>query len=47
MLQRLSITFAQVKAGNTSNNLGNEIHQTIYYLYSAREMTKLKKYVTK
>ena len=47
MLQRLPMAFAQVKAGDTSNNLGTEIHQTIYSLYSAKEITKLKKYVTK
>ena len=33
MLQRLPIGLAQVKAGNTSENLLNEIHQTIYSLY--------------
>ena len=30
MLQRLSITLAQVKAGNNSENLLNEIKQIIY-----------------
>ena len=33
MLQRLPIVFAQVKAGNTSENVPNEIHQKIYFLY--------------
>ena len=33
MLQRLSIALAQVKAGNTSENLLNEIRQIIYSLY--------------
>ena len=33
MLQRLPIAFAQVKAGNTYENLLNEIRQIIYYLY--------------
>ena len=33
MLQRLPIAFAQVKAGNTSENLHNETKQIIYYLY--------------
>ena len=47
MLQRLPTVFAQVKAGDTSNNLGNEIYQTIYSLYSTKEISKLKKYVTK
>ena len=32
MLQRLPIALAQVKAGNTSENLLNEIRQIIYYL---------------
>ena len=33
MLQKLSIALAQVKAGNTSENLLNEIRQIIYSLY--------------
>ena len=33
MLQRLSIALAQVKAGNTFENLLNEIWQIIYFLY--------------
>ena len=33
MLQRLQIVLAQVKAGNTSENLLNEIRQIIYSLY--------------
>ena len=37
MLQRLSIALAQVKAGNTSENLLNEIKQIIYSLYRAKE----------
>ena len=36
MLQRLPIAFAQVKAGNTSENFLNEIRQIIYYLYQAK-----------
>ena len=32
-LQRLPIVLAQVKAGNTSENLLIEIHQNIYSLY--------------
>ena len=39
MLQRLSITLAQVKAGNTSENLIKEI-QWIIYLYRAKQITK-------
>ena len=33
MLQRIPIAFAQVKAGYTSKNLLNEIHQIVYPLY--------------
>ena len=31
MLQRLPIALAQVKAGNTSENLLNKMRQIIYY----------------
>ena len=40
MLQRLTVVITQVKAGNTSGNLLNEIRQTIYYLLRAQEITK-------
>ena len=40
MLQRLPIALGQVKAGNTSENLLNEIRQIIYYLYRAKQITK-------
>ena len=40
ILQRLPIALAQVKAGNTSENLLNEIRQIIYSLYWAKEITK-------
>ena len=40
MLQRLPVAFKQIKAGNTSENLLNEIHYTIYSLYRAKEITK-------
>ena len=40
MLQWLPIALAQVKAGSTSKNLLNEIRQTIYSLYRAKEVTK-------
>ena len=33
MLERLPIAFAQVKAGNNSENLLNEIRQIVYSLY--------------
>ena len=40
MLQRLPIGLAQVKAGNTSENLLNKVRQLIYSLYRAKEITK-------
>ena len=40
MLQRLSIALAQVKAGNNSENLLNEISQIVYSLYQSKEITK-------
>ena len=40
MLQRFPPALTQVKAGNTSENLLNEIGQTIYSLYRAKEITK-------
>ena len=40
MLQRLPIALAQVKVGNTSENLLNEIRRIIYSLYQAKEITK-------
>ena len=40
MLQRLFIVLAQVKAGNNSENLLNEIRQIIYSLYQSKEITK-------
>ena len=39
-LQRLPIALAQVRAGNTSENLLNEIRQIIYSPYQAKEITK-------
>ena len=41
MLQRLPIALAQVKAGNTFENLSNEIRQIMYYLYWEKEPTKM------
>ena len=41
MLRRLPIAFAQVKAGNTSENLLNKIRQIIYSLYRAKEINKI------
>ena len=40
MIQRLPIALAQVKAGNNSENLLNEIHQIIYSFYQSKEITK-------
>ena len=40
MLQRLLIALAQVKTGNNSENLLNEIRQIVYSLYQSKEMTK-------
>ena len=40
MLQRLSIALAQVKAGNNSESLLNEIRQIVYSLYQSKEITK-------
>ena len=40
MIQRLPIALAQVKAGNNSENLFNEIRQIIYSLYQSKEITK-------
>ena len=39
MFQRLPRALAQVKAGNTSENLLNEVKQIIYSLYWAKEIT--------
>ena len=36
----LPITLAQVKPGNTSENLLNEIRQNIYSLYQEKEVTQ-------
>ena len=40
MLQRLPIALAQVKAGNASENLLNEIRKIIYSLYWEKEITE-------
>ena len=40
MFHRLPIALAQVKAGNTSENLLNEIREIIYFFYRAKEITK-------
>ena len=40
MVQRVPIALVQVKAGNISEKLLNEIRQIIYVLYSEKEITK-------
>ena len=37
MLSRLSITLAQLKAGNNSEKLKNEIRQLLYSLYRSKK----------
>ena len=44
MLQRLPVALVQVKAGNNSESLLNEIRQIVYSLYQSKEITK--KYTT-
>ena len=39
MLQRLPIALAQVKAGNNSESLLNEIRQIVYSLYQSKQIT--------
>ena len=39
-LSRLPITFAQLKAGNNSQKLKNEIRQLLYSLYRSKKLTK-------
>ena len=43
MLQRLPITLAQVKEGNTSESLLNEIRQIVYFCIIQKRV--LKKYI--
>ena len=40
MLSRLPITLAQLKAGNNSQKLINEIRQLLYSLYHSKKLTK-------
>ena len=40
MLQRLLIALAQVKAGNNSQSLLNEIRQIVYSLHQSKGITK-------
>ena len=40
MLQILPIALAQIKAGNNSETLLNEIRQTAYSLHQSKQITK-------
>ena len=40
MLHRFPIALGQVKAGNNSESLLNEIRQIIYSLYQSKRITK-------
>ena len=40
VLSRLPITLAQLKAGNNSEKLKNEIRQLLYSLYRSKKLTK-------
>ena len=40
MLSRLPISLAQLKAGNNSEKLKNEIRQLLYSLYRFKKLTK-------
>ena len=40
MLSRLPISLAQLKAGNKSDKLKNEIRQILYSLYRSKKLTK-------
>ena len=41
ILRRLPISLAQLKAGNNSEKLKNEIRQILYYLYRSKKLTTL------
>ena len=40
MLSRLPISLAQLKAGNNSEKLKNQVRQLLYSLYRSKELTK-------
>ena len=40
MLQRLPISLAQIKAGNNSQSLLNEVRPIVYSLYQSKEITQ-------
>ena len=41
MLRRLPITLAQLKAGNNSEKLKNEIRKLLYSLYRSKNLQKI------
>ena len=41
MFKRLPIALAQIKTGNNSESLLNEIRQILYYLYRSKKITKM------
>ena len=41
MLSRLPISLVQLRAGNNSEKLKNEIRQLLYFLYRSKKLTKL------
>ena len=41
MFKRLPIALAQIKAGNNSESLLNEIRKIVYYLYRSKKITKV------
>ena len=40
MLSRLPISLAQLKAGNNSEKLKNEIRQLLHFLHRSKKLTK-------
>ena len=40
MLTRLQISLAQLKAGNNSQKLKNELRQLLYSLYRSKKLSK-------
>ena len=40
MRQKLPIALAQVKAGNNSESLLDEIRKIVYFLYQSKQITK-------
>ena len=41
MFKKLPIGLTQIKAGNNSEILLNEIRQIVYYLYQSKKITKM------